>query len=91
MANDRLLLKCPGCGEFGLVAKFWGGGDWAVPDGELRDSFEEFLNKHAKDCLSQFGNSLNGEPGFRLVVESDSVPTPSPLTSDRENPPKADL
>jgi hypothetical protein len=82
MANDRLYLKCR-CGETFMLAKFWGGADWAVPHWDIEVQFEEWLNRHAKECMRQWGNSLGREPGFELRTEATAdEPHSHPLAEE---------
>lgn len=86
MANDRIYLRCKGCGELLLLAKFWGGGEIgpifqslgkAPPGGDIApgderlDAAHEWLTKHLCECREGFGMGLDEDPGFTVVVEGN--------------------
>jgi hypothetical protein len=66
VANDRIWIECPVCKKQRLLYKYYpaGGYTW-TPDEE-----EDFLDTHIHECGKKFDGSLNGDPFFRLVTES---------------------
>lgn len=65
MANDRVIIKCSGCGGWKMLLKhFVGAGPKTRDNGVL-----DWLDSHAK-CHPHWKNiSLEGNPGFTLHTE----------------------
>lgn len=68
MANDRIYLKCRGCGATRSLAKYYptlGYGVW------WPDEVAQWIDKHMR-CSPHFGEKdLNGDRCFDLFTESD--------------------
>jgi hypothetical protein len=66
MANDRVYLLCPACGEKKLLYSTFAehGTMWKAQE------IEDFLGRHIFDCQHLYGGFLGGTPPVRLVTES---------------------
>ena len=66
MANDRMYIRCKGCGELHYLAKCYDDGYFTTHEGEeLRQGLDDFFDRH-KWC---YRDKYYG--GFELVYESD--------------------
>lgn len=86
MANDRVFIRCKGCGERRLFFAFWAGGTagpvfqrTGAPLDPMQaqtvpdfDGAQQWVWQHLQECGDAFGMSLNGDPRFELVTESKS-------------------
>ena len=76
MANDRVLIKCKGCGDTIVLLKMYPGNIYTpgfTPRGEGYGWLFEF-NHWAEDHLCHcqeigWGSDLGGDPGFVLETE----------------------
>ena len=68
MANDRIWIKCRGCGKKRSFAKYYptlGHGIW------FPKAVEDWVEKHMK-CSPNFGKQdLGGDRCFDFIAESD--------------------
>ena len=71
MANDRIWLRCKGCSQAVLLAKFYpaqGTGSY-VPN-FVPERLSRFMEQHIPTCHPRaFTMSLEGDPGFDLVTD----------------------
>jgi len=66
MANDRMYIRCKGCGDLHYLAKCYDDGYFTTHEGEeLRQGLDDFFDRH-KWC---YRDKYYG--GFELVYESD--------------------
>ena len=69
MANDRMYIRCKGCGDLHFLAKELGDGYYTTHEGEeLRRGLDDFFDRH-KCCHFDYCGKWHG--GFELVYESD--------------------
>jgi hypothetical protein len=77
MANDRVYAVCLGCGAWKTLVKFYPG-DLRFTDLLIDTAARqrlEWMDRHAEHCHPHFyGNSLEGNPGFRLTTENEQLP-----------------
>ena len=66
MANDRLFIACPKCNESKLLAKYWGGGEYATSM-HIED-LAGFLAKHTMDCLDWY-DGMDCPRNWKLETE----------------------
>ncbi len=67
MANDRIFMKCHGCGETKMMAKYYptiGRGVW------FPESVSEWVEQHMWSCV-ETKMDLEGDRCFDLFTESD--------------------
>ena len=65
MANDRLYMRCEGCGEVRMLAKYYPNGHaYTWPKGR---ELVGWLNMHLQ-CIQ--ANDWGGKPPIELVTES---------------------
>ena len=66
MANDRVMIKCKGCGKSKMLLKFYPGGS------THRDNWVlDWLDNHRECHPRCFEDDLGGDPGFILETESE--------------------
>jgi hypothetical protein len=67
MANDRMYIRCKGCGDLHYLAKCYDDGYFTTHEGEeLRQGLDDFFDRHKWCYRSIYG-------GFELVYESDEL------------------
>jgi hypothetical protein len=91
MANDRMYLRCPKCGEVFLLAKFWGGAQWEERPAEELEHLGPWLTRHAGECLEQWGGTLardSTSTGFELHNETIGRPGMANPPPTYFNPPQ---
>lgn len=74
MANNRIYMRCEGCGGEWFVAKHYSAGWWRAPEHES-ESLMAWLEKH-EDCFEPFRGDFthDGEGQFTLQYENTSEP-----------------
>ena len=65
MANDRIYIKCKGCGKTACIAKYFMS---PISPTGLAD---EFIANHDECHPNMYSYDLEGDPGFMLFTESD--------------------
>ncbi len=74
MANDRVFIKCKGCGGWKMMFKYYPGSLYI--DGDLVGGLINWLDTHSK-CYMRLDNipgmDLGDEPCFSLHTENASV------------------
>ncbi len=80
MADDRVFLKCKGCGGYKMLLKHFVTSGPTTRDNGILD----WLDGHADCHPRRWSPSLAGDPGFTLHTEDDWCPD-GPLTSEKHN------
>jgi hypothetical protein len=69
MANDRIFIRCRGCGKVGLLAKYYPSNHGVWDQNKL----SLFIENHM-ECSPHFGGPhLRGDRCFDLYAESSSL------------------
>lgn len=70
MANDKVYIRCKGCGNLVFLAKFYPSAQETIEDGEWGNpGVREFINRHRDMCFA-LGQCLGGDFGFEFICES---------------------
>ncbi len=72
MANDRLFLRCRGCGECWMIVKYYPrkSSSYATIEGsDEANDLGTFLERHTDGCVAH-EHDFGGEAPFDCVVES---------------------
>lgn len=77
MANDRVFIKCDGCGAWKMLLKYDGARLRTTDNGIL-----EWLDQHGMCHPHAFSHDLEGLPGFSLHTEDADSHV---LAFDRQN------
>ena len=67
MANDRVHIRCDGCGAWKMLMKFNAAGLHTADNGIL-----EWLDAHGACHPKASGVDLGGVPGFSLYTDDDA-------------------
>jgi len=67
MANDRIYLRCKGCGNQYLLLKYYPCNSYIWRPEEI----QEWMDQHIADCNELGMGDLGGNPCFDLITESD--------------------
>ena len=73
MANDRVMIKCDGCGAWKMLLKHMGAGLYTNPEGGVL----EWLDSHGECHPRAFSADLDGAPGFSLHCEGAAALAPA--------------
>lgn len=65
MSNDRVFIKCKGCGRWNLLLKHMGAGSYTKEGRDILD----WLDSHAECHPRCYAGDLDGDPGFELHTE----------------------
>lgn len=84
MSNDRVHIKCEGCGAWKMLMKHSGGGLHTCDNGIL-----EWLDSHGSCHPNAFSTGLNGNPGFSLHTD-DAVGGELDMAKANQPPPNSD-
>lgn len=66
MANDRVHIKCKGCGAWKMLLSY-NGTSLRPTDSEILD----WLSDHGECHPNLYSPHLNGDPGFSLHTDDD--------------------
>lgn len=69
MANDRMYIRCKGCGKCYFLAKCYSNGYYVLEEEELFHNLNVFFDEH-KFCNSENHDGYD-YPDFELVYESE--------------------
>jgi hypothetical protein len=83
MANDRVMIKCEGCGAWKMLLKHYPG-TLATWDNQVL----EWIDSHGQCHPRLYEMNLDGNPGFSLHTEGSPE-----LDPDKQNapPPKEEI
>lgn len=73
MANDRVMIKCDGCGAWKMLLKFFPGDLSTRPENGVLP----WLDLHGKCHPHFFGDDLDGVIGFSLHLEGADALDPA--------------
>ena len=66
MANDRVHIRCDGCGAWKMLIKFFPGNLSVRDNGIL-----PWIDAHGPCHAHLYCNNLGGDPGFTLFTDDD--------------------